>query len=162
MWKKKLTHIVEYFAREGEKPDPVFLYDVRPPTNLEFPDAVPAPNSLRVFYEICDGGYFGPMIRFIPLGELEAETQQWLEIIRQERGDVIRAGQHSVFANDSDGAPWIYDDQTREVAVFYWKGGDWCEPRFASFDDFMNDVFTAKPDDPNWTRTVELVDAWAT
>ena len=150
------SQIDTFLNSEGEKPEPSFLYTVNPPAGAPFPTKIPASDSLRRFYEICDGGYFGPMIRLIPIAELESETQRWIEILRDydESGDVIAEGRHCVFANDADGTPWIYDAQTGEVASFYWKGGDWCDPRFAGFDDFMDDVLSPKPDDPDWSTSI--------
>ena len=161
MWETRLSTIVHFFNRESEKPEPAFLYDVRPPANSPFPESIPAPDSLKRFYDICDGGYFGPAINFIPVAELVSETQNWMEILRDydERGDIITQGQQCVFANDPDGAPWIYDRVSGRVAAFYWKGGDWCDPKFDTHDDFMIDVLSPKPNDNDWSTMLTVIDA---
>lgn len=161
MWETQLSTIVRFFNSDGEKPEPAFLYEVRPSANSSFPDSLPAPKSLRRFYDICDGGYFGPGINFISISELETETQSWLEILRDydERGDIITQGQQCVFANDPDGAPWIYDHDSGRVAAFYWKGGDWCAPKFDSHDDFMVDVLSPMTNDNDWSTMLTVIQA---
>jgi hypothetical protein len=95
------------------------------------------------------------MIRFIPAARLASETQRWIELLRKYdgRGDVLFAGRHVVFANEADGTPWVWDSITNEVATFYWKGGDWEEPRFKSFSDFMEHICRGA-DDERWTAAL--------
>ncbi len=159
MWRTRLKEIVTYFNSNGVKPDPAFLYEVNPPVDLPFLTTIPAPESLRDFYQLCDGGFFGPMIRFIPLARLESETDRWIRVLKDydDRGDVLSKSRHCVFANDADGTPWICDNESGEVASFYWKGGDWCDPRFASFDAFMEDLLSHHSDDEDWSTMLDLV-----
>jgi hypothetical protein len=95
------------------------------------------------------------MIRFIPAARIASETELWVELLRKydDRGDVLFGGRHVVFANDADGTPWIWDSKTDDVAKFYWKGGDWEDPRFKSFSDFMGYICRGADDD-NWTAAL--------
>lgn len=104
----------------------------------------------------------GPMIRFIPLEDLAKETSRWINLLRDydARGDILQAGRHIVFANDADGTPWVWDSATGTVASFYWKGGDWEEPSFASFDDFMDYVLSPRGDDSSWARALKVYAAY--
>jgi len=64
MWREDLKLAVQYYASDPPMVDPIFLYTVRPPSDLPWPDGLPSCESLLAFYGLCDGGYFGPMVNF--------------------------------------------------------------------------------------------------
>jgi hypothetical protein len=111
------------------------------------------------FYSLCGGGDFGPMIRFLAIEAIAQETSRWISSLREydARGDVLFPGRHVVFANDADGTPFIWDARSGEVASFYWKGGDWEEPRFPSHDAFMEHIFASYAEVPEWERVLDAV-----
>ena len=157
MWRETLRSIVAFYASDRPRQDPTFLYDAEPPRSTPWPESLPLCQGLQDFYCLCGRGEVGPMIRFIPLVELEKETSHWINLLRDydTRGDVLQAGQHIVFANDADGTPWIWDSATGRVASFYWKGGDWEQPSFLSFDDFMDYILSPRDDDPSWANALQ-------
>lgn len=99
------------------------------------------------------------MLRFIPLCDLVERTNSWIKTLSNynERGDILKAGRHVVFANDADGTPWIWDSKTGEVASFYWKGGDWEKPQFKSFNEFMEYVFIPEKEDNDWHEVLRII-----
>lgn len=161
-WRAKLTRLVQFYATQPDRvrqEEPFYLWVVDQAVPFEWPPALPVAPSLRQFYEICGGGEFGPMMRFIPASQLAERTQSWIETLRNydHRGDILVPARHLVFANDADGTPWILDASTGEVASFYWKGGDWEEPRFRSHDEFMEHIFVPEKDDPDWAAALEAI-----
>jgi len=153
--------MLAYYQKHSDLPDPCFLYAPQAAIEYVWPSELPCNDEIKEFYEICDGGNFGPMLRFIPVENLVEQTNHWVKMLSNydERGDIIKKGRHVVFAHDADGTPWIWDSQTGVVASFYWKGGDWEEPFFPSFAEFMNYVFTpdAEDDNENWRKTLKTV-----
>ena len=114
--------------------------------------------GLQEFYGICGRAEIGPMIRFIPLEDLAEETARWINMLRDydARGNILHVGRHIVFANDADGTPWIWNSASGREASFYWKGGDWEEPSFSSFDDFMEYILSPRDDDPSWAKALQV------
>lgn len=162
-WSDKLAALARFYADPTDsrrEEEPFFLWVVNPPVPFEWPSSLPHLPSLERFYSVCGGGEFGPMIRFVPASRLGQQTARWVETLRQydERGDVLFAGRHVVFANDSAGAPWIIDATNGRVASFWWKGGDWEEPVFASLDEFMEQyIFRPSPDESDWAKALSTL-----
>jgi len=161
-WQEKLRRLVQFYETlraDGRSTEPFWVWTVKPPVPFEWPVLLPPAPTLRRFYELCGGGEFGPMIRFVPAGKLHAVTVSWIDTLRDydERGDILIPGRHIVFANDADGTPWILDTTTGEVASFYWKGGDWEEPRFGSHDEFMEHIFAPELDDAHWASALGII-----
>lgn len=156
-WKEKLTTLTSYFNETDDLPDPLYLYIVDPPSKEAWPANLPSTKDIEEFYSVTNGGEFGPMIRFLYKEELVKENEMWTDTLSDydEKGSIIDPQKHLVFANDSDGAPWILNTETGEVGCFYWKGGDWCET-FTSFSDFMNYVFKPDEKDPDWIETLKI------
>jgi len=158
-WREKVAALVRFYQTAAAREDPYVVYDVHPSSHGAWPPALPPSRSLQSFYALCNGGDFGPMVHFAPLERLQEETDRWIDVLKDydARGDILSSDRHVVFANDADGTPWILDAPTDRVASFYWKGGDWQEPRFPSFDAFMSDLFTSRLDDGSWATVVERV-----
>ena len=159
-WAEKLAKMAAFYQQPGsDLREPFYLWDVQPAAPFEWPSSVPYVKSLARFYAVCSGGEFGPMIRFVPVRSLANETERWRQLLAQydSRGDILRTGEHIVFANDADGSPWILHVATGRVASFYWKGGDWQDPPFPSHDDFMEYVLDPGPDAPVWAAAVSEV-----
>ena len=158
-WQDKLIQFVAYYQEHSDPPDPCLIYDPQPPAECVWPSKLPCNDEIREFYKVCGGGEFGLMLRFIPVCDLLEQTNHWVKILSgyDERGDIIQTGRHVVFANDADGTPWIWDSKTGVVASFYWKGGDWEEPEFASFGNFMEYVFTPEEDDDSWRNSLQII-----
>ena len=78
-------------------------------------------------------------------------TERWVSSLVDDRGHpVLTRGRHVVFANDADGTPWILDAVTGRVASYYFKGGSWAEPAFATFDEYMDYALAGELPDREW------------
>lgn len=159
MWTEDLKLAADYYASDPPTIDPIFLHEVRPPSDLPWPSDLPACDSLIEFYSICDGGFFGPAVTFHAKAALPEETQKWIETLREysEQGDILTAGRHIVIANEADGTPWVFDGDDRSVQRFYWKEATWCDPRFPSHDAFMNHVMYSDSGIKEWVKAMEII-----
>jgi hypothetical protein len=139
-WREQLAKLVR--AR-GTDRFPLSVFDVAPSCGQAWPDSLPSCKGLRDFYALCNGGPLSLQYNWLPLSELQTETARWRELLHDYQGDgrpVLLPGRHLVLANDSGGAPVIWDAESDRLASFFWKGGDW-EPYILSFEAFMEALF---------------------
>ena len=151
-WENRLTRLVTFYAKTTHPGDPFFLYDADPPETPNWPQDLPPSPDLERVYRICGSGRFGGIDRLLCLSEAAVWTARYLESGRDydSRGDVLKPGVHIVFAMDADGTPWILDVVSGRVASFYFKGGDWQEPSFPSFDSFMEHMLAEDLHSQDW------------
>ena len=159
MWREDLKLAADYYSADAPKVDPVFLWSVNPPSATKWPQDFPSCPSLLDFYAICDGGYFGPMISFHRKADLYPETYKWIETLRDydDGAGVLTKGQHAVIASDADGAPWVFDSVNGTVQCFYWKSGEWCQPRYDSHDAFLDQVFYKDSNSEDWLKALTII-----
>lgn len=159
MWRDDLKLAATFYASYPQKIDPLFLYSVEPPSDTPWPENLPTCDSLLDFYALCDGGYFGPMINFFSKVHLSIRTNKWIELLRNydHHGDVLIPNRHLVIAEDADGTPWVFNAIDQSVKSYYWKAGQWCDPRYESHDDFMNAVMYKDLNSADWSKAIELI-----
>ena len=159
MWRDDLKLAVEFYASGPPMIDPIFLWSVNWPSNNPWPETLPSCDSLLDFYALCDGGCFGPMMNFLAMVDLPVQTKKWIETLRNydDNGDVLIPQRHLVIANDADGAPWVFDATDQSVQCYYWKSGEWCDPRYDSHDDFMDAMMYKDPNSADWIKTLEIM-----
>lgn len=139
-WREQLAKLKR--AR-GTDRFPLCVFDVALPSSQRWPDGLPSCNGLRDFYALCDGGPLSLQYTWLPISKVEAETTRWREMLSGYRADgqpVLHPERHVVLANDSGGAPVIWDAESDLLASFFWKGGDW-EPYHLGFEGFMEALF---------------------
>ena len=121
---------------------PLLLNDITPPRGVDWTNGLPASETLRRFYALCDGGHFGNCAyHLFGVGELAGKTARWVEMLRDydARGDVLIAGRHLVFGEDAAGAPLVWDSATDRVAPSGSRvatGSRWRRPRPCSWVSF--------------------------
>jgi hypothetical protein len=158
-WRYRLEQLVSYYQAHDRFIEPFFHFDPRQPDGAAWPAELPTHAPLADFYARCGQGEVGPGVLFVPLAELASTTREWIDNLKDydARGDVLFAGRHIVFATDGAGVPWVLDVHSGEVASFYPRGGGWEEPRYPSFDAFMNNLFDGPTRHEQWRQVRNAV-----
>ena len=157
MWRDLLRKMVKYYAADpAPDDDPMFLFSARPPSAGRWPDSLPLCPAMREFYQLCDGGEM--CVSFVPFGGLVETTTRWIDNLKgyDDRGDILFPGRHIVFAEDAGGAPHIWDSETGKTASFYYRGGDWEEPSFRSFEAYLQYAFSPSSQDEEWSTAIKF------
>jgi len=141
-------------------------YRAEPPTGgAAWPFELPAPcPAIADFYARCDGGTIGEYLWPPPAGlpELNRQWRFFLSGYYGAGGDPLDPARHLVLAEESGGAPLVWDADVDRMATFWPDGGDW-EPTGLAAEEFFAALFTP-PEDPNdlWGRVLRLLDAGGT
>ena len=157
-WTKKVERLVTFYRTRTRDGAPFFLYEAAPPRAIAWPEGFPSPAGLLRFYELCGGGRFGFIDRWLPVEEVPLWTERWCAGLQDDNGrDVLERARHVVFANDADGTPWILDASSGRVASYYFKGGSWEEPQFDGFDEFMDYALSTNLHGENWALAARSI-----
>ncbi len=134
---------------------PLQVFEVYPTSGQEYPKELPRSQVLQAFYRLCDGGFFDDC-RWFRLSQLAEQTARWIDLLKDydERGNILMPERHLVFAEDSGGAPIVWDAITDRVASFWRKGGDW-EPIAESMEQFLAQMFNPGSDHPMWFEALK-------
>jgi len=138
---------------------PLACNSIAAPTDLSWRSDLPTCETFRRFYALCDGGDFGNgMYHLHNADAAGVETDNWRELLREGEGkEILVAGRHVVFGEDSAGAPLIWDAHTDAVSTFWFKGGTW-EPVAVSPEAFFEALFHPDPHaEPEWALAIEQI-----
>ena len=164
-WRERLAKLVAA-SPAGEYP--LLVFDAARPSGKEWPSHLPSCQGLKDFYGVCNGGVLSVQYNWLPLERVSAETDRWRNLLEDYFGDgqpVLLEGRHVVLADDSSGAPLVWDASHDRMATFFPKGGDW-EPFRLSFEDFMTALFfepfrvyAGSNDDDLWIQALQQLES---
>jgi hypothetical protein len=157
-WRNTLRKWVH--MANSSKPFPLSAYEIRASSFDQWPTDLPVSPVIQEFYRICDGGY-SYLYSWAPLAELASRTGQWIKHLSDYDGkgrNILTAGRHLVWGEDSGAAPLIWDASTNRVATFWFKGGDW-EPLADSPEIYLQEIFNPAPDQETWYQAIKQLEA---
>src|SRR5262245_47624252 len=79
---------------------PLIVFRASPPSDAGWPAELASPSeSVREFYRLCDGGYFGGHHRLLAIAELLPESRLWWEMLARSPapvGEPLDPGRHVI------------------------------------------------------------------
>ena len=135
-------------------PEPAFLFVVRQPKAISWPEGVPQTQELESYFKVFGGGVLGPQIVLHSLEEVREETDRWFNLLKDDENFWGEVDEKNcvVIANDPDGAPWVYNTQTGQIASYWWKESSWEEPICTSLANFIEFVFAPHEGGDDWEK----------
>jgi hypothetical protein len=152
-WRSDLKKLAQL---EDTSDFPLLIYEVNPPSSTKWPDSLPSSPAIREFYEFCNGGFI-ESYNWFRIEDVADETTRWVNALVNYYGDgkgVIVRGRHIVVAEDSAGAPLVWDSKTDLMATFWFKGGGW-EPANQNFERFVEHLFSPTNETDLWYQALE-------
>jgi hypothetical protein len=133
---------------------PLLVFRGRPPGDCAWPPELIAPStSVREFYHLCDGGYFGGHHRLLSVGELFAENLRWWEMLAgapTPNGEYLDANRHVILGCDECGFPLVWDQPTDLLARLDYRDTGALYSMGQTIGQFMNDLFCPDYPDDMW------------
>jgi hypothetical protein len=134
------------------------VYAVTPPSTTPWPDELAPPSeSVKEFYGLCDGAYFGGHHYWLSVGDLLAENRRWWELLRQyprPGGGPIDPTRHVILAYDTYGFPMVWDQRTDQVVTFFYRDRDDLDPAGQTLDEFLSGIFSRDYPDSMWQEAL--------